>query len=90
MLSYLYSFFFHYNNIWNEKVQNTVFYEAFLPITGIKPRACVTKCSECMGSHVARDIAMPRTVRMVLLWVTKSFSKSNLEHFYFTLYRLKC
>ena len=43
-----------------------------------------------MGSHIARDIAMPRTVRMVLLWVTKSFSKSNLEHFYFTLYRLKC
>jgi len=28
-----YSFFLHYNNIWNEKVQNSVFYEAFLPIT---------------------------------------------------------
>ena len=29
MVSYLYSFFFHYNNIWNEKVQNSVFMRHF-------------------------------------------------------------
>ena len=29
----------------------------FLPITRVKPSAGVTKCSKCMGSHVARDIS---------------------------------
>ena len=57
------SFFLHYITIWDQKVQNCVFYEAFLPITWIKPSAGVTN-----GSHVARDITMPRTVRMVCLW----------------------
>ena len=28
----------------------------------------VTKYSKCMGSHVALDIPLPRTVRMVCLW----------------------
>ena len=43
-----------------------MFYE--VPITWIKPSAGVTKYSKCMGSHVARDITMPRTVQMVRLW----------------------
>ena len=58
----------HYINIWDQKVQNSVFYEAFLPITWIKPSAGVTKYSKYTGSHVARDITIPRTVRMVYLW----------------------
>ena len=41
MVSYLYSFFLNYTNIWDQKVQNSVFYEAFLPITWIKPSAGV-------------------------------------------------
>ena len=45
--------FLHYINIWGQKVQNSVFYEAFLPITCIKPSVGVTKLSKCMGSHVA-------------------------------------
>ena len=31
--SHLYSFFLHYINIWDRKVQNSVFDKAFLPIT---------------------------------------------------------
>ena len=44
----------------------SVFYEALLPITRIKPRAGVTKYK--MRSHVARDMMMTRTVWMVCLW----------------------
>ena len=56
---------------WDQKVQNSVFYEAFLLITWIKPSAGVTKYSKCMGSHVARDLTMPRTIGMVHLWFNK-------------------
>ena len=35
--------FLHYINIWDQKVQNSVFYEAFLLITWIKPSVGVTK-----------------------------------------------
>ena len=34
-----FSFFLHYISIWDQKVQNSVFHEAFLPITWIKPSA---------------------------------------------------
>ena len=51
-----------------KRLQNSVFYEAFLPITWIKFRAWVTKYSKCMESHVMRDIEMPGIVRMVHLW----------------------
>ena len=67
MESYLYSFFLPYINIWYQNVQTSVLCEAFLPITSIKSRAGVTDYSKCMISHVARDITMPRTVRMVRL-----------------------
>ena len=67
MESYLYSFFLPYINIWHQNVQTSVLYEAFLPITLIKSRAGVTNYSKCMRSHVARDITMPRTARMVRL-----------------------
>ena len=67
MESYLYSFFLPYINIWYKNVQTSVLYEAFLPITSIKSRAGVTNYSKCMRSHVARDITMPQTVRMVRL-----------------------
>ena len=49
MVSYLYSFFLNYTNIWDQKVQNSVFYEAFLPITWIKPSAGVTRSLEQFG-----------------------------------------
>ena len=64
-VSYLYSCFLHYINIWDQKVQNAVFYEAFLPITWIKSSAGFTKYSKCMGSNVARDITIPLAIRMV-------------------------
>ena len=54
---------------WDQKVQNSVFYEAFLPITWIKPSAGVTKYRKCMGSHIVRDIMMPWTVWMVGLCI---------------------
>ena len=62
--SFNYSFFLHYINTWGQKGQNSVFYEAFLPMTWIKPSTGVAKYGKCMGSHVARDITIPRTVRM--------------------------
>ena len=37
-------------NSWDEKVQTSVFYDAFLPITWIKPRAGVTKYRKCVTS----------------------------------------
>lgn len=49
-------------------MKTSVFYEALLPITRIKPRASVTKYK--MRSHVARDMTMTRTVWMVCLWYT--------------------
>ena len=49
-------------------MKTSVFYEALLPITRIKPRAGVTKYK--MRSHVARDMTMTRTVWMVCLWYT--------------------
>ena len=49
-------------------MKTSVFYEALLPITRIKPRAGVTKYK--MRSHVARDMTMTRTVLMVCLWYT--------------------
>ena len=49
-------------------MKTSVFYEALLPITRIKPRAGVTKYT--MRSHVARDTTMTRTVWMVCLWYT--------------------
>ena len=52
-------------NIWDQKVQNSVFYETFLPITWIKPRAGIMKYSKCVRSHVMCDIKMPRTVWLV-------------------------
>ena len=58
--------------MWDQKVQNSVFYEAFLPITTIKPSAGVTKYSKCMGSHVAYDLTVSRTVRMVRLCSNRS------------------
>ena len=54
-ISYLYSFFLYYINNWDQKMQNSVFYEAFLPITWIKSSTGVTKYSQCMVSqHVTR------------------------------------
>ena len=67
MESYLYSFLLPYINIWRQNIQTSVLYEAFLPITSIKSRAGVTNYSKCMRSHVARDITMSRTARMVRL-----------------------
>ena len=64
---YLYSFFLHYINICEQKGKNSVFYEAFLPITWIKPSSGVTKNSKRMRSNVACKITIPRTVRMVRL-----------------------
>ena len=61
--------FLHYINIWNQKMQTSVFYEALLSITWNKPRAAVTKCSKCMR-HISRDITMTRTVRIVRLLST--------------------
>ena len=43
-----------------KRVKDSVFYEAFLPITWIKPSAGVTKYSKCMGSHVALDLLTSR------------------------------
>ena len=37
MVSYLHQSFLPYINIWDQKVQTSVFYEAFLPITWIEP-----------------------------------------------------
>ena len=45
----LYSFFIHHINIWNQKVQTSVFYEEFLPITWIKPRPGVR--NTCRAWH---------------------------------------
>ena len=50
-VSNLYSFFLHYINIWDQKAQNSVFYDAFLPTTWIKP----AKYSKRLGSDVPRD-----------------------------------
>ena len=48
----------------------------FLPITRVKPSAGVTKCSKCMGSHVARDISSDGLpVVLVLRKKKKSFPK---------------
>ena len=41
-VSYLYSFFLHYITIWDQKVKNFVFYEAFLPVSWIKQGTGVT------------------------------------------------
>ena len=49
-------------------MKTSVFYEALLPITRIKPTEGVTKYK--MRSHVARDMTMTRTVWMVCLWYT--------------------
>ena len=55
-------------------MQNFLFYDhiAFLPITWINPRAGVMKHCKCMGSHVVRDITIPRTVQMVCYWANIS------------------
>ena len=55
-------------------MQNFLFYDhvAFLPITWINPRAGVMKYCKCMGSHVVRDITIPRTVQMVCDWANTS------------------
>ena len=54
-------------NIWDQKVQNSLFYEAFLPITWIKPRAGIVKYRKRLRQHVLCDIMMPQTVWMVRL-----------------------
>ena len=41
--------------------------------SGMKPSAGVMKDNKCMGSQVARNITMPRTVRMVRLWLNNHF-----------------
>ena len=54
-------------NIWDQKVQNSLFYEVFLPITWIKPRAGIVKYRKRLRQHVLCDIMMPQTVWMVRL-----------------------
>ena len=49
----------------------------FLPITRVKPSAGVTKCSKCMGSHVARDISSDG-LPVVLVLRKKKLSKIQL------------
>ena len=51
-----------------------MFYDAFLSITRIKP----TKYSKCIGSDVTCDITMPRTLRMVCLWLNANSPWSAL------------
>ena len=53
-VSYLYSLFLHYINIWDQKVRNFVFYEAFLPIIWIKLNASVTKMTVNVWHHMSR------------------------------------
>ena len=44
----------------------------------MKPNAGFMKYSKCMGSHVARDIKMPRTV-----WVVRLCLNINYYNFHF-------
>ena len=44
----------------------------------MKPSAGFMKYSKCMGSHVARDIKMPRTV-----WVVRLCLNINYYNFHF-------
>ena len=44
------------------------------------PSADVTKYSKCMGSHDASDIMIPRTVRVVRLWLLCVVVKSLYFH----------
>ena len=68
-VSNLYSSFLPYIiDVWDQKVQTFVFYEAFLLITWITLRAGVTKYSICVRSCVVRDITVFPTVWMVCLW----------------------
>ena len=50
----------------------------FLPITRVKPSAGVTKCSKCMGSHVARDISSDGLPVVLVLRKKKKLSKIQL------------
>ena len=69
-------------NIWGQKVQTSVFYEAFFPITWIKPRAGITKYKKYMRSHATCDITMPRTVWMVCLCKNYHFqNEANCQTF---------
>ena len=52
VVSYLFSFFLDYINICDQKVQNSLSYEAFLPITWIKPSTGVTKYDASDGGPV--------------------------------------
>ena len=62
-ISYLYSFFLHYINNWNQKVQNSVFYEAFVPITWIKSSAFVKKYSPMYGVTSCHAYVTSRCLR---------------------------
>ena len=69
-------------NIWGQKVQTSVFYEAFFPITWIKPRAGITKYNKYMRSLATCDITMPRTVWMVCLCKNYHFqNEANCQTF---------
>ena len=50
----------------------------FLPITRVKPSAGVTKCSKCMGSHVARDISSDGLPVVLVLRKKEKLSKIQL------------
>jgi len=79
----LYSSFLPCINIWDQKVQTSVFYEASLTIIWIKPRAGVTKYSKCMRSHVTRDMRDKKRwkVRMVRLCLPVTLTDvSNLHN----------
>ena len=47
----------------------------------MKPSAGFIKYSKCMGSHVARDITMPRTVWMVHLCLNINYSNFHFVDF---------
>ena len=48
----------------------------FLPITRVKLSAGVTKCSKCMGSHVARDISSDGLPVVLVLRKKKAFQNT--------------
>ena len=69
VVSYLYSFFLHYINICDQNVQNSLSYEASLPITWIKPSTGVTKYD---ASETLRWLCFIRQIRERLELISQS------------------
>ena len=75
-IHFLYSFFLHHINIWNQKVLISVFYEEFLPITWIKPRPGVRNMCRAWHHDASNISDGPPVLGCTLhycLWISMIF-----------------